>query len=106
MWNVTDVVEVELGLRAERNDYTKQNFVHPRMAVNWYATDDLKLSVKAGQYNRFPDIDTVLKKLGNPGLKSPTADHYAVGADYQINDIWKTSVEVYQKNLGDLATSN
>ena len=103
MWNVTDVVEVELGLRAERNDYTKQNFVHPRMAVNWYATDDLKLSVKAGQYNRFPDIDTVLKKLGNPGLKSPTADHYAVGADYQINDIWKTSIEVYQKNLGDLA---
>lgn len=103
MWSVTEEVELELGLRAETNDYTDQKFVQPRMAVNWYATDDLKLSLKAGQYNRFPDIDTVLKKLGNPALKSPKANHYAVGVDYQINDIWKTSVEVYQKDLGDLA---
>jgi len=105
LWAITESIELEAGLRAERNDYTDQSFAHPRMAVNWYATDDLKLSVKAGKYNRFPDIDTVLKKLGNPQLKSPTATHVALGIDYQINDVWKSSVEVYQKNLGDLALS-
>lgn len=105
IWNVTDTFDLELGLRAEHNDYTKQKFVHPRLAMNWYATDDLKVSIKAGQYNRFPDIETVLKKLGNPKLKSPKATHYALGADYKINDIWKTSIEVYQKSLGDLALS-
>jgi outer membrane receptor for ferrienterochelin and colicin len=105
LWLITDSIELELGARAEYNDYTKQSFVHPRVAVSWYATDDLTLSAKTGQYNRFPDIDTVLKKLGNPQLKSPTATHVALGGDYRINDVWHTSIEVYQKSLGNLAIS-
>lgn len=105
LWRVSDALEMQLGLRAEYNDYTKQSFFHPRLAVNWYASDDIKLSLKGGRYNRFPDTDTVLKKLGNPRLKSPTAVHYALGVDYAIDELWKTSIEVYQKSLDDLALS-
>lgn len=103
LWQISDSIELVVGVRAENNDYTKQTFVHPRVAANWYVTDDIKLSAKAGTYNRFPDIDTVLKKLGNPKLKSPKATHYAMAVDYQISDIWNTSVEVYKKSLADLA---
>ncbi|MDP2562558.1 TonB-dependent receptor [Psychrobium sp. 1_MG-2023] len=104
-WAVSANVELEIGARAEYNDYTEQSFVHPRLAAFWYVSDDLKITTKAGRYSRFPDIDTVLRKLGNPELDAPTATHYSLGADYQINDIWQTSIEVYHKDLEDMALS-
>ena len=105
LWRINDLFEVEMGLRAERNDYTKQRFVHPRFAVNVYPTNDLKIFAKAGSYSRFPDIDTALKTLGNPAIASPKATHYSVGAKYEFADIWSTSVDVYYKDLQDMARS-
>ncbi|GHF79238.1 TonB-dependent receptor [Thalassotalea marina] len=101
-WQFGENWLLELGLRAERNDYTEQSFVHQRIALNWYATKDLTLSLKQGSHSRFPDVETVLRKVGNPKLKQPKAQHYAISAAYQIDDIWHTSLDVYYKDLGDL----
>ena len=69
VWSLSEDVALELGLRAENNSYTKQSFVHPRLAVNWFPTSDLAVTAKYGTYSRFPDITTALKKLGNPKIK-------------------------------------
>jgi len=105
IYSINSDLSLEYGFRAEHNSYTKQSFFHPRVALNWYPTNDLTISSRIGTYSRFPDIDKALRKLGNPNLKSPKATHYTLGMNYEINDIWNTSVEVYYKDLNDIALS-
>jgi len=105
IWNINDNWQVNLGIRAERDDYTEQSFIHPRLSINWYATDALTVKAKAGTYSRFPDIGTALRKIGNPEIKSPEATHYSLAFEYQLTDLWFTSIDIYQKNLTELARS-
>ena len=104
-WNINSDWQLEMGVRAERNDYTKQSFVHPRITLNWLANENLSVTAKAGTYSRFPDIDTALKKLGNPKIASPKATHYSLGFEYDVNELWFTSVDIYHKSLSDLPRS-
>lgn len=104
-WTITDSLMLDIGLRAEHDDYTDQKFVHPRAALHWYATNNLTFNTKIGTYSRFPDIDTALRKIGNPHIKSPKATHYALGFEYNLNGIWQTSLDLYYKDLSDMARS-
>jgi outer membrane receptor protein involved in Fe transport len=105
IWQMSENWQLTYGLRAESNDYTSQNFIHPRLALDWFATDDLTIKAKAGTYSRFPDVDTALNKLGNPKIKSPQSTHYSLGVDYELSDIWFTSIDVYHKELTELPRS-
>ncbi|XPF96276.1 TonB-dependent receptor [Colwellia sp. RE-S-Sl-9] len=104
-WTITDSLMLDIGLRAEHDDYTDQKFIHPRVALHWYATNNLTVNTKVGTYSRFPDIDTALRKIGNPQIKSPKATHYALGFEYNLNGIWQTSLDLYYKDLSDMARS-
>lgn len=105
IWSFDENWSLEAGLRAEYNDYTEQSFVHPRFSLNWYVNNDLTIKAKTGTYNQFPELETVLKKVGNPQLKSPKATHYALNFTYQISELWQSSIDLYYKDLGDLARS-
>ena len=105
IWQMSDNWQLTYGIRAERNDYTEQDFIHPRLALDWLATDSLTIKAKAGTYSRFPDVDTALPKLGNPKIKSPQATHYSLGFDYDLNGLWFTSVDIYHKELTELPRS-
>lgn len=105
IWKFHPNFEFELGVRAEKNNYTEQSFVHPRTSLNWYATNQLVFKAKAGTYSRFPDIDTVLRKIGNPLLKSPKARHYSLATEYELNDTWNATIDFYYKDFDDLALS-
>jgi hypothetical protein len=104
-WTISDSFMLDIGLRAEHNDYTDQKFIHPRAALHWYVDSNLTVNTKIGTYSRFPDIDTVLRTIGNPKLTSPKATHYAVGFEYNLNDLWQTTLDVYYKHLTDMARS-
>lgn len=103
LWRINQDWQLEFGFRAERQDSTKQSFIHPRAQLTWLATNDLSLTAKIGTYSRLPNILNTFTKIGNPKLKAPQATHYVLGADYQLSDLWNTKVEVYYKDLSDLA---
>ena len=105
IWQINANWQLTYGIRAERNDYTEQDFIHPRLALDWLATDSLTIKAKAGTYSRFPNVDTALPKLGNPKIKSPQATHYSLGFDYDLNGLWFTSVDIYHKELTELPRS-
>jgi outer membrane receptor protein involved in Fe transport len=105
IWSFDENWSLEMGLRTEYNDYTEQSFVHPRLSLNWFVNNDLTIKAKTGTYSQFPELDTVLKKVGNPNLKSPEASHYALSVSYDLNDLWQSSLDLYYKDLGDLARS-
>jgi len=101
-WMPSDAWVFDVGAQYQYNDYTEEEFVHPRVAATWHVTDSLTLTSKAGSYNRFPDLETVLPETGNPDLKSPTADHYTLGFEKEFNDGWSLAIEAYYKELQDL----
>ena len=103
IWQITPSLFMELGVRADHDDYTKKTFVHPRASVNWYVHPDVALFTKAGTYSRFPDVGTALPVLGNPNIQPYEAKHFSVGAKWQISDHWQTKAEVYMKGLSQLA---
>jgi len=104
-WKISEDFMLDIGLRAEHDNYTNQRFVHPRAALYWYFNNDLTFNTKVGTYSRFPDLDTVLRTVGNPKLKSPKATHYAMGLEYNLNGLWQTSLDLYYKDLTDMARS-
>jgi hypothetical protein len=101
-WGVSENIDLELGAQYQSNTYTRESFVEPRGTLAWRPTDRWTLSLKAGQYNRFPDLDTVLPGLGNPALESPRATHFAAGLKQQLEGGWSWNAEFYYKDLRDL----
>lgn len=100
-WTISDNIMLDLGVRSQKNSYTNQSFIHPRVALFWYASNDLTFNTKAGTYSRFPDIDTAIRKIGNPNIKSPNS----FGVKYNLNGIWQTSIDIYYKDLNDMPRS-
>jgi hypothetical protein len=101
-WRMTDDIDVTLGAQVQSNTYTGERFVNPRGALRWRLADRWTLDLKAGDYNRFPDIEAVLPQLGNPQLKSPRAGHFAMGLSQQVDAAWSWSGELYYKKLAEL----
>ncbi len=103
LWKISSEIGVDFGIRAESNDYTDEKHIMPRAKLTWQVSDALVLNSKAGQYARFPDADTAIRKLGNPELKSPLANHFSIGASYDFLSVWKIGIDVYQKSMSKLA---
>jgi outer membrane receptor protein involved in Fe transport len=103
VWQLTSRLSMELGVRADHDDYTQKTFVHPRASLTWYAHPQVSLFTKAGTYSRFPDVGAALPMLGNPKIQPYEAKHVSAGATWQITDHWHTKAEVYFKDLSQLA---
>jgi hypothetical protein len=101
-WSVSENIDLDVGAQSQSNTYTGERFVEPRAALAWRPAYRWTLSLKAGQYNRFPDLNTVLPGIGNPGLESPRATHFAAGVKQQLDRGWSWNAEFYYKDLRDL----
>ncbi len=101
-WAVNDKLTMDIGIQWQSNDYTDEDFTHPRYSVDYQANSNWRLFSKYGKYNRFPDVSLVLPTIGNPDLKSPTASHTTFGIENTLDDGWSWSVELYHKKLKNL----
>jgi len=101
-WNISEDIDLDLGAQYQSNTYTREHFIEPRAALTWRPANRWTLSLKAGQYNRFPDTNTILPGMGNPALESPRATHFAAGLKHQLDRGWSWNAEFYYKDLRDL----
>lgn len=101
-WRITDALTIDVGAQWQENDYVDESFVHPRIAAHWAVNDNWSVFSKYGKYNRFPNIEQVIPKIGNPDLKSPRATHSTVGVEQLLDNGWSWTVEVYHKDLSQL----
>ena len=102
IWSPSDAWQFDVGVQYQTNDFTEEEFYHPRIAAAWNLKPGTTLTAKAGRYNRFPDLETILPETGNPLLKSPTAKHYTLGIEQELDGGWSVSVEAYYKTLENL----
>lgn len=101
-WLITDLFSVDLGAQSHYNDFTKENFLNPRLASSWNFTEGWALTSSLGTYNRFPEIDKLFPEVGNPKLKSPSSNHFTLGLKQNLSDGWSWSTTAYYKTMDDL----
>ncbi|SFD26841.1 TonB-dependent receptor plug domain-containing protein [Pseudoalteromonas denitrificans] len=102
VWKINESLQSDIGLQWQHNKYNKEDFVHPRVALSYYISDDSTVTAKYGQYNRMQDISTITPKIGNPELKSQSSNHASLGFSQYLNDEWSWSIEGYYKTMDDL----
>ncbi|MBQ4848785.1 TonB-dependent siderophore receptor [Pseudoalteromonas sp. MMG012] len=102
VWQIGDKWQTELGGQWQHNKYTDESFVSPRLAINYYVSDQSTISAKLGRYNRMQDIDHIAPDVGNPNLKSQTANHATLGFSQQLPNEWSWSLEGYYKTMTNL----
>jgi outer membrane receptor protein involved in Fe transport len=102
IWTLSERWQTELGVQWQHNNYSKETFVLPRFALNYFVSDSSTISAKYGKYNRLQDINYILPILGNPALNSQTATHTTLGFEQHLADEWSWSLETYYKKMADL----
>ncbi|MET1254468.1 TonB-dependent receptor plug domain-containing protein [Aliikangiella maris] len=102
LWQFSDSWAFDFGARAEYNDYTKEHIFMPRAGLKWFVSNDLTINTKLGKYTRFPDAETAIRLLGNPQIRSPLANHFSIGADYQFSALWALKLDLYVKDMSRL----
>lgn len=102
IWQASDKIQSEFGVQWQHNDYSDENFVHPRVALSYFATEESTINFKYGEYNRLQDLDTIVPEIGNPNLKSQTSKHTSLGFQQELENEWSWSIEGYYKTMSDL----
>jgi len=103
-WTPIKPLTIDLGVQFhdQKSDTAGDDYVHPRIALAWSVSTTTTFNFKAGSYNRFADLDTVLEQTGNPNLQSPSSNHYVFGLRKELDNEWSINVETYYKTLDDL----
>jgi hypothetical protein len=101
-WRLGRALTFDVGGQFHKNSYTGEHFVNPRTALTWAVAEHSTVTLKAGTYNRFPNLDTILPEVGNPHLRSSRADHFSAGFRQDLEDGWSWNVDGYYKKLWDL----
>ena len=101
-WRLGPAFTIDVGGQFHKNSYTGEHFVNPRTALTWAVAEHSTVTLKAGTYNRFPNLNTILPEVGNPHLRSSRADHFSAGFRQGLENGWSWNVDGYYKKFRDL----
>ena len=102
-WAVTPDWTLTPGLALSYDDYTEETFTEPRLQSRWQFTTDWWFTQAYGEHHIMPDnFGQYVQPFGNEDLQQPTATHYELGIEHQVNAslFWKT--EIYYKDLDNI----
>ena len=94
--------DLRTGLRYDRDGFSDESLVSPRLALNGQITNDLRLSATAGVFYQSP---RALVRAANPdnfGIENEQITHFSVGASYDFGGNWNVLVEPYFQQLDNL----
>ena len=106
-WDIFADWILKLGATYDRNDYTGESFLEPRVAVKWQFADDYRLKLAYGQHHQwFRQYKYLSETFGAPSLSLPQAEHYVLGLEFEGESDWAWRVETYYKDMDELVVSN
>jgi hypothetical protein len=94
--------ELRPGLRLDRDAFSEESYLAPRLAAGYRATPALRFSFTSGLYYESPRFLTRAADRANFDLANEEIAHLGLGLDYDLNDAWNVMVEVYYQELDDL----
>ena len=90
------------GVRFDRDGFSSQSLVSPRLSATWQANAKLNLSATGGVYYQQPRFLDLAADPTNNQLKNERTDQVSLGIEYFIRQAGRFSAEVYYQDLKDL----
>lgn len=87
------------GIRYDRNGFSDENLVSPRLGFNYSVSPRLRLSATTGIFYESPGNLARAADPDNFDLESEKLIHFGVGANYRLSDNWNLLVEAYYQDL-------
>ena len=100
-WQLTENLQLTSGLHLTRDNYLKDPITEPRLRLG-YRTGRHTINIAYGKHHQFPEEQYFIPILGNPKIKSPKANHYAIAVENDRANPWHWKTEIYYKQLEDL----
>jgi len=106
-WDVSTDWILKLGATFDKNDYTDETFLEPRVALKWQFKDDYRLKLAYGKHHQwFRQYKYLSETFGAPSLQLPQAEHYVLGLEFEGESDWAWRIETYYKDMSKLVVSN
>jgi hypothetical protein len=90
------------GVRYERSEFNKKNYVSPRLSASYAFTPVTRLSFATGVYYQPPDPSLLADDARNTSLLDERAVHAILGVSHYMSGDVRLTVEAYYKNLDNL----
>jgi len=104
----TDSFTTQFGLRYTNMEVAggfDSHQLSPRLTLEYKITPDTLLSGAWGRYLQMPEVEQIVKTLGNPSLVMTEAEHRILGVEHQFSSRYSLKAEVYQKPMKNLVIS-
>jgi hypothetical protein len=94
--------DMRAGLRYDRDGFSGESLVSPRLAANWLLESGMRVSATAGVFHQSPRF---LVRAANPenfGIDNERVTHASVGFEQAFGRNWSLLVEPYYQRLSNL----
>ncbi|MFH0736754.1 MAG: TonB-dependent receptor [bacterium] len=99
-------LSLTFGLRYDYfNFINKPGVTSPRFSASYQISNNIKLNLAYGIYYQAPPLIWLIADTRNKDLKQMKAIHKVLGVEYYPSNDIKLTIEVYQKDYSDYASS-
>ncbi|MEM7804091.1 MAG: carboxypeptidase regulatory-like domain-containing protein [Pseudomonadota bacterium] len=95
-------LDVRTGLRFDRDGFSDQSLVSPRLSANYQWSPEVRLSATAGVFYESPRFLTRGSNPDNALLENERITHVSAGVERRFGGDWSVLVEAYYQQLDDL----
>jgi hypothetical protein len=90
------------GARYERDNFSEENLLSPRLGATWPITTNLRMTATAGRYYQAPRFNDRASDAGNIHLENEVIDQVSIGFFYRFNTNLELLVEPYYQDMNNL----
>ena len=94
--------DLRAGLRYDRDGFSDESLVSPRLAANWRLESGLRVSATAGVFHQSPRFLVRAANPDNFAIRNERVTHVSVGVQQQLGRNWSLLVEPYHQWLDRL----
>jgi hypothetical protein len=105
-WYPNEQFALTAGLSGNHEDYLDEQYLEPRLHMEYALQPDWTYSLGYGRYHQIPAFIQVEEVFGNPQLSHFDATHYVAGIKHIGMDGWEWKSELYYKVLDNLVSSD
>ncbi len=95
-------VDFRAGSRYERDNFSEENLLSPRVAATWHAGSKLQITTTGGRYFQTPRFNDRASDASNQQLKNEVIDQVSLGLQYKLNADIAVFIEPYYQDLSRL----
>ena len=94
--------DIRAGLRFERDGFSDESLLAPRLAANWRPSPGRRVSATAGVFYQSPRFLVRSASPDNFAIENERITHFSVGIEQQLGQNWTLLVEPYYQQLDNL----